>query len=207
MYSLWTACWDCSHHSLYVKYYSLCPLLPSYILSIPQTGPALPHVRVFKHEFPSAFMSFQVSVFFLLVDFSLSIRETTPSPHLWVWHWKLLPWYMLIICLKSRMGELLLWLSGLQTRLVSMRMWVWFLALFSGLRIQHCQELWCRSQTWLRSAIAVAVAVAGICSSDSTPSLGISICRKYSTEKKRKKEKKKKKSRMGGWEGYFYFIH
>ena len=26
-----------------------------------------------------------------------------------------------------------------------------------GLGIQHCHELWCRSQTWLRSGIAVAV--------------------------------------------------
>ena len=28
-----------------------------------------------------------------------------------------------------------------------MRLWVWSLALFSGLRIQHCPELWCRSVT------------------------------------------------------------
>ena len=31
------------------------------------------------------------------------------------------------------------------------------LALLSGLRIRHCCELWCRSQTRLRSGIAVAV--------------------------------------------------
>ena len=31
------------------------------------------------------------------------------------------------------------------------------LALLTGLRIQCCHELWCRSQTWLRSGIAVAV--------------------------------------------------
>ena len=30
-------------------------------------------------------------------------------------------------------------------------------ALLSGLRIQRCCELWCRSQTWLRACIAVAV--------------------------------------------------
>ena len=36
------------------------------------------------------------------------------------------------------------------------------------------QELWCRSQTWLRSGTAVAVASGYI--SDSTPSLGTSIC-------------------------------
>ena len=42
-------------------------------------------------------------------------------------------------------------------RLVSMRMRVPSLALLSGLRIQHCWELWCKSQTRLRPGIAVAV--------------------------------------------------
>ena len=31
-------------------------------------------------------------------------------------------------------------------------MWVRSLALFSGLRIQHCSELWWRLQMWLGSA-------------------------------------------------------
>ena len=50
-----------------------------------------------------------------------------------------------------------------------------FLASLSGLRIQHCCE---RSQMWFGSGavVAVAVAVAGSCSSNSTPSLGTSIC-------------------------------
>ena len=39
----------------------------------------------------------------------------------------------------------------------SMRTQVQSLALLSGLRIQHCLELWCRSQTWLESHVAVAV--------------------------------------------------
>ena len=43
-------------------------------------------------------------------------------------------------------------------------------------RIWHCGELWCRSQTWLRSRVAVAVVWAGSCSSDSIPSLGTSTC-------------------------------
>ena len=43
------------------------------------------------------------------------------------------------------------------TQLVSMRMRVGSLTLLSGLRIQCCHELWCRSQTRLRSGIAVAV--------------------------------------------------
>ena len=40
--------------------------------------------------------------------------------------------------------EFPLWLSGFQTRLVSMRMWVWSLPSLSGLRIWLCHELWCR---------------------------------------------------------------
>ena len=38
-------------------------------------------------------------------------------------------------------------------QLVSMRMRVRSLALFSGLRIRHCHELWCRSQTGLDPAL------------------------------------------------------
>ena len=51
---------------------------------------------------------------------------------------------------------------------LTLRMLVQSLALFSGLRIQHYCELWCSSQTWLGSGVAVAVAVAGSCSSRST---------------------------------------
>ena len=50
-----------------------------------------------------------------------------------------------------------LWLSGLRTRLVSMRMQVGSPASLSGLRIQHCHELRHRSQVQLRSGVAVAV--------------------------------------------------
>ena len=45
------------------------------------------------------------------------------------------------------------------------------LALLRGLRIQHCRELCCWSQTQLGSCTAMAVAQAGGNSSDSTPSL------------------------------------
>ena len=45
-------------------------------------------------------------------------------------------------------------------RLETMRLQVGSLALISELRSWHCPELWCRSQTWLRACIAVAVAVA-----------------------------------------------
>ena len=41
---------------------------------------------------------------------------------------------------------------------VSMKMQVQSLVFLSGLRIQHCHKLQCRSQTQLGSGIAVAVA-------------------------------------------------
>ena len=45
-----------------------------------------------------------------------------------------------------------------QTRLVSVRTRVWSLASLGGERIQYCHGLWwCRSQTWLRYGVAVAV--------------------------------------------------
>ena len=40
-------------------------------------------------------------------------------------------------------------------RLGTMRLQVRSLALLSGLRIQHCHELWCRLKTQLRSGMAV----------------------------------------------------
>jgi len=46
-----------------------------------------------------------------------------------------------------------------QVRLGTMRFQVRSPASFSGLRIWHCCELWCRSQTQLTSGVAVAVAV------------------------------------------------
>ena len=72
-----------------------------------------------------------------------------------------------------------------------MRMWVQSLTLLSELRIRHCRELWYRAQMWLGSHIAVAVLQAGSCSSNWIPSLGTSICCRYSP-KKQKKEKEKK---------------
>ena len=44
-----------------------------------------------------------------------------------------------------------------------------------------------KSQTWLGSVIAVAVWQAGSCNSNSTPSLGTSICCAYSSKKEKKK--------------------
>ena len=48
-------------------------------------------------------------------------------------------------------------LSRVWTLLGSVRMWVWSLASFSGLRIHCCSELWCRSWMWLGSHVAMAV--------------------------------------------------
>ena len=72
-------------------------------------------------------------------------------------------------------------------------MWVQSPALLSGFRISCCCELWCGSQTQLRShmdvAVAVAVAVASSCSSDSTPGLGTSICPVGAALKSKKQNK------------------
>ena len=84
--------------------------------------------------------------------------------------------------------EFSLWLSRIRTWLESMRMQVPSLASISGLRIQHCRKLWCRSKMQLSSGIAVAVGQASSYSSDLTPSLGTSIlCCRYSPKKKKKK--------------------
>ena len=74
-----------------------------------------------------------------------------------------------------------------------MRMQVQCLALLSGLRILPYCELWCRLQTKLGSGIAVAAVQAGSYSSDSTPSLGTSICRGFSPKKTLKKKKRRRR--------------
>ena len=47
--------------------------------------------------------------------------------------------------------------QGKQIQLGTMRLRVRSLALLHGLRIWRCHELWCRSQMWLGSGIAVAL--------------------------------------------------
>ena len=74
-----------------------------------------------------------------------------------------------------------------------MRLWVQSLALLSRLRIRHCCEPWYKSQMWLESGVAVAVAVTGSYSSDSTPSLGTSICHGSGPRKGKKTKIKKEK--------------
>ncbi len=66
------------------------------------------------------------------------------------------------------------------------------LASLSRLRIQ----LHCRLKTQLRSGVALAVAQAGSCHSDSTPSLGTSICQGVALKRKKKKRNGKLRERL-----------
>ena len=77
-------------------------------------------------------------------------------------------------------------LVGKEHNIVSVKIWVCFLASLSGLRIWHCCRLQYRWQMWLRYSLAVAVAVAGSCSSNLTLSLGTNICHGYSLKKEKK---------------------
>ena len=99
--------------------------------------------------------------------------------------------HMQYIKIKVNPEEFLLWLRRLRTQLVSMKMRVLSPALLSGLRIQHCHELQCRSQMQLGSGIAVARLHDGSCSSDSTPSLGTSTRQGYSPPQRRTLPRKK----------------
>ena len=80
-----------------------------------------------------------------------------------------------------------------------MRLWVRSLALLRGLRILHCDELWCRLKTWLEPLWLWLwlwlwrrpVATAPIRSL----SLGTSICCRCNPKKIKKKKKKDKKKR------------
>ena len=94
--------------------------------------------------------------------------------------------YQIFLLHKNNKREFPLWLSGLQTWTVSIRMWVRYMALFSGLRIWCCSELWCRPQTRLRSGVALAVVWASSYSSKLAPSLGTSICHRGSPKKPKK---------------------
>ena len=80
--------------------------------------------------------------------------------------------------LKMHLRELPLWFSGNEPDQYSQGCGFNRWSFFSELRIQHCCELWYRSQTCPGShtSIAVAVVQAGSCSSNSIPILGTSIC-------------------------------
>ena len=72
--------------------------------------------------------------------------------------------------------------------LVSMKMQVSSLALLNGLGILCCHELWCKSQTWFRSCIAVAVEYAGATARIQT----LAWEPQHTTCSSKKKKKKKK---------------
>ena len=78
------------------------------------------------------------------------------------------------------------------TQLIPMRMQVWSLASLSRLRIQHCLELWCKSQRWLGCRVSVAVVQASSYSSDLNPSLGTSIRHRCGPEMEKNKWKNSK---------------
>ena len=85
-----------------------------------------------------------------------------------------------------------------------MRIRVWSLASLSELKIQHYHELWCRSQTWVGSHIAVA----GSCISNS--SLGNCIHHEWGPQKKKKKDRKKrkgKKQKLAIWHLNFFWAN
>ena len=63
-------------------------------------------------------------------------------------------------------------------------------------------ELCCRLQTQLGSHGAVAVAVAGSSSPDSTVSLGTAMCGPKKSQKRKKKERKKHWRQNNTWKGY-----
>ena len=71
-----------------------------------------------------------------------------------------------------------------------MRLRVPSLTLLSGLRIRHCLELWCRSQTRLGSGIAVAVALAVTAAPirplawESPYAMGVALVKKKKKDKK-----------------------
>ena len=82
--------------------------------------------------------------------------------------------------------------------LLTMRLRIQSLALHSGLRILPCHELWYRSQIWQDPVLLwLCCRPAAIgCSSDLTPSLGISICLQVSSKKQKKERKKQKTTSM-----------
>ena len=84
-------------------------------------------------------------------------------------------------------GEFLL-AQQKRIQLVTMRLQVQYLTLLSGLRIQRCHDLWCRSQTLLRFYVVVwhrLAATAPIQPLAWKPPL----CRGYGPKKKKKKNR------------------
>ena len=72
-------------------------------------------------------------------------------------------------------------------------------------RVQCCHKLQRRLQMQLGSSVAVAVVEAGHCRSNSTPSLGASICYRCSPKKKERTKQGKKRERRK--EGHIHVRH
>ena len=70
-----------------------------------------------------------------------------------------------------------------------MRMKAGSLASLSGLRVQHCRELWCRSQMWLGSGFAVAMAVMAVAAQMQSLAQELPYAESAAHKKKRKREK------------------
>ena len=83
-----------------------------------------------------------------------------------------------------------------------MRMRVPYLASLSGLRIQCCQELWCKSNVGLDPTLQWLWCSCS-CSSDSSPSLGTSIYQGCSP-KQTKKTPPKQQQNTPAWEYLYY---
>ena len=79
-----------------------------------------------------------------------------------------------------------------QIRLVSMRLRIQSLALLSVLSIWNCHKPWCKSQTWLGSHVAVAVAVT--LAPIQTLAWELPYAVGLALKRKKKKDKKKKKN-------------
>ena len=77
-----------------------------------------------------------------------------------------------------------------------MRTQVRSLASLNGLWIWCCREM-CRSQTWLRSGVAMAVMYSGSYRSNWTPGLGTSMCHCCGPKKTKKKKKEKQRQLTG----------
>ena len=90
----------------------------------------------------------------------------------------------------KKLLELPSWLSGNKPNEYTWGRQVWSLASLSGLRIWHCCELWCSSQTFLGSCIVEAVLQASSCSLALIPNLGTSIYSRCSPKETKKKKKK-----------------
>ena len=82
------------------------------------------------------------------VDSEISLLELYTKDIIQNYEKNLLYKYVLLSSEKSEHGVPIV-AQWKQIQLITMGLQVRSLASLTGLRIQHCHELWCRSQTWL----------------------------------------------------------